>query len=75
MSDLQCYCCGRPLPDNFALVSMKDESDRVFVMLENHVGHVDQPAVIVKVVRLKLEPATSSEVDEERMKRDLRNIG
>jgi hypothetical protein len=34
---LKCYCCGEPLSGTFALVSMQDETERVFVMSKEHV--------------------------------------
>ena len=34
--DLKCYCCGVGIVDSFALVSMADETDRLFVMTVAH---------------------------------------
>lgn len=53
MSDLQCYCCGKPLGQDFALVSMKEEADRVFVVRTECVHRVDDPEVIVHVQRME----------------------
>lgn len=39
---LRCYCCGEILEDDVlvALVSLSEETDRVFVMDLSHVGRV-----------------------------------
>jgi hypothetical protein len=46
---LQCYCCGRPLDKSFTLVSMSDNTDRVFVLANEHVERVDDAKTEIKV--------------------------
>lgn len=40
--DLVCYCCGTPVREDFALVTMSEgQTDRVFIMISDHVKRVD----------------------------------
>lgn len=42
---LRCYCCGRPIGETFSLVHMQIQADRVFIMLDEHVG-LDHKTVV-----------------------------
>jgi hypothetical protein len=42
---LRCYCCGEPIGQTVALVTMQpDSADRVFVLLPEHVERLDDAA-------------------------------
>ena len=49
MMTLRCYCCGEKLPMKFALVTMKEETDRVFIMKIDHVTRLDKSTYFVPV--------------------------
>lgn len=47
-----CYCCGEKLGAMIALVSGKDETDRVFLMMPDHVERIaDDTYTVVLVAR------------------------
>lgn len=57
MNDLRCYCCGKDIGATFSLVTMQAPSDRVFVMLNEHVERIDDDnRTIVQVTRDRKPP-------------------
>lgn len=50
---LRCYCCGEALGARFALVSMSDSADRVFVMLPEHIKRLRDATSVMMVRREK----------------------
>jgi hypothetical protein len=46
---LRCYCCGKTLGKHFVLVSMSEETDRVFVMAEDHVARAKDAELLIPV--------------------------
>jgi hypothetical protein len=50
-TDLRCYCCGEPVGETFALVTMQPRADRVFLMRLDHAERADGVAVTVRLTR------------------------
>jgi hypothetical protein len=50
---LRCYVDGSPLGDTFYLVSMRNDSDRVFVMDAECVKRLEKGTLICAVKRVK----------------------
>jgi hypothetical protein len=53
MSDLLCYCCAEPIKNQFAIVSMTRDVDRVFVAKIDHLKRMGHLTVIVHVQRME----------------------
>ena len=44
---LRCYCCGDAIGGTFAIVSLSEETDRVFVVEPLHVERIEDAFVLI----------------------------
>ena len=48
---LYCYVCGKTLGNDFCLMTMKQETDRVFLCCADDVEQVEDESIVVPIVR------------------------
>lgn len=49
MTNFRCYCCGIVLGETFMLVSMREETDRVFLLSPSHARRIADAVKLVTV--------------------------